>query len=194
MKTLPRLIPLAQVLNLAVDQFYVAIINQTADKLQKSDCRTTESGQITFLDFRSWIAKLKGHETAVQTAVFVAGRFSCGPDRISAYKMAESLSERWVNSFGSDHDSEIYDKAVTTLGRISHLLNQTETEFQLNSLGISDLGDYSARPAELIVQIYARYRKLATLSASKCSELVANLGKRYGLDIDKIKNAILQVV
>lgn len=97
--SLPHLLPLARVFDIEADQFYIFIINQNVEKLKNTENR--DSIAITFADFKALIGKIRGHEKAVTTAVYVAGRFPCGEDRIAAYKMAQHFTERWVQSFSN---------------------------------------------------------------------------------------------
>jgi hypothetical protein len=103
-QSINSLLPIVHILGLSQDQFFVSIIHQTAERLSKSKFNV-EDNTITFSDFKIWIMKIRSHEISVQTAVYVAGRFPCGEDRINAYRCAKLCAERWVQSFPSN---EVY--------------------------------------------------------------------------------------
>jgi hypothetical protein len=103
------LLPLANIMDLSADQFYITVINQMVELLTKSN----GNGSVKFADFKKWINKLQTFELAVQTSVFVAGRFPCGEDRIAAYKVAYLLAEKW-----SLQKSMVY---IDNLGQTTYL-------------------------------------------------------------------------
>ncbi|KAI8911677.1 hypothetical protein EDD86DRAFT_203002 [Gorgonomyces haynaldii] len=175
-RNLTKILGLCTVLELPTDPLYIQLIQKTVERISRD-----KENDLGFGDMRAWIAKLKSNEQAVQTAVYVGGRFPCGPDRIQAYKMAHFNADRWVKSLKPGPELQ---KAERALGRISQLLVLTETENLLQDNHLFDLQALAKNPTELIAQLY--------LKSVDCEHIVQNVARRYKLDLDKVKNTILQ--
>lgn len=95
-KSLPHLLPLAHVFGLDADQFYKQIIDHLLKKL--TECKICEGLQsaVTFSEFKPFLSKIRNLPLAIDTSCIIALEFPCGEDRVLAYKMAQSLAEKWV--------------------------------------------------------------------------------------------------
>ena len=54
---------------------------------------------IPFSEIEIYLEKLKDHESAIQTTVYIASTYPCGIDRIRAYRTALAFAENWKDNF-----------------------------------------------------------------------------------------------
>lgn len=136
-------------------------------------------------------------------AVYVGGTFPSGEDRIAAYRMAEQISEKWVQSLkkikATDEENMGLSRAKTINARILELLSQTKIEFLLRQNKLDSLIDYASNPSDLIGRLYSAFSSIAHLSgnlfsnqAVMCSEIVECIARQYKLDLERLKHKLLQ--
>ena len=198
-ESLSRLVPLCFVLEIPADRLHISLINSKLTLLKEAavDWRDPVSvWGLRFTDFRALLSKIKDHESAVQTTVYVAGCFPCGPDRISTYKLAIQFSERWLSAVssrtqtnGKEADDE--SKAGRTIVRLKQLTNQTETEYQLRANKLDKLLAYHTKPIELCVQLF-KFGSVESHVKCDIHYIVDCIVKRYDLNLEDIQLMILQ--
>ena len=108
-QSLSRLIPLAHILDINPDKFYITIVQNHVSHLAspKKDLKYSECAITSkFSFFKPMLSKLKDNEVAVQTTVYIAGHFPCGSERVAAYRLALLFAEKWQQSCISTSNSE----------------------------------------------------------------------------------------
>jgi hypothetical protein len=100
---------------------------------------------------RPFLGKIQDPCTACQLAVKLANTFPSGLDRISSYRAAVSLCERWFTvSAGTDNSSTVESELI----RVREALLRSETENQLKMLGLKDFIPFIENPSDLIRRLY----------------------------------------
>ncbi len=191
--TLPRLIPLAPLLNLESDQYYEAIIKKKVEILQKVRSKAIDysSNAISFNDFKPVILKMKDFEAALKITVYVAGSFPRGEDRISAYRLALSINERWIASLQKMKEVKLIEKAKTGCLKIKSMLGIAQTEFALQQNGLSILDEFVVNPILLLTQLLTINSDLEA-SPAIIHEIATGVATRANIDLDKFKLVLLQ--
>ncbi len=62
----------------------------------------------------------------------------------------------------------------------------------MKSYGLQDLSDLSSKPTELLVKIFSSRPLQLRLGVDSFKEFLGSIKQRYQLDIEKIKQALLQ--
>lgn len=191
--TLPRLMPLAPLLNLEADQYYQAIIQRKVEILQKIRGKTIDFAfyAISFADFKLVILKITDFENALKITVYVAGAFPRGEDRIAAYRMALSINERWIASLTKLKDVKSVEKAKTGCIKIKAMLGIAQTEFSLQQNGLSELDEFVVNPNALLTRLLTLNPEFH-VSASIIHEIATGVATRANIDLDKFKLVLLQ--
>jgi hypothetical protein len=194
--SLSRILPIGKVLGVSADRFYEHLIQKKVSQLQgqmksANDSSSTFS-HISFLEFRPLLLKIKDFQQAMSLCVFVGGNFPRGEDRISAYRLAMSFSQKWIASLGNEEGPEM-EKAKTGGMKVKNLLNVAETEYSLQVHGLQILDKYVPKPSVLLMQLLTLNDTYPALSADIFHSIAIDVAQRSGVELDKLKLMILQV-
>jgi hypothetical protein len=164
--SLPHLLPLARVFEIDTDQFFKQIIDVTLRKLTASKEANDAVCSVTFADFKGFIVKMRNVSIAIDTCCIIAHEFSCGLDRIAAYKMAQLLAEKWVQTSARAGSEDVKKASEVMLSKLTVLikLNITEHDLKKNHLGsLIENVPLPNNPEQfyysLIIQIYNNYKQ-----------------------------------
>ena len=194
-QSLPRLLPLSQVMSLSPDFFYESIVQKKVVILKSVKCHAVDDSSplkiIRFAEFKPWLSKIKDYELALRTTVFVAGNFPRGEDRISAYQLALLFAERWQKSLKDDDDPKLLEMAATGCTKIRSLHGVSVTEFSLQANGLQDLDHLVTDSSSLLTELLTLNAKF-NVSPDVIHEIVSGLAERNGVDLDKFKLMLMQ--
>jgi hypothetical protein len=193
--TLPRLLPVGKVLDIPSDKFYEHVIQRKVTLLQNQIKTKSQSlsklGYISFNDFRPLLTKIKDFQQAISLSVFVGGNFPRGEDRIAAYRISLSFSQKWIASLATDTSSMI-EKAQTGAAKVKGLLNVAETEHVLQTHGLQIFDKYVPKPSMLLMKLLTLNPSNPPLSADIYHSIASEIAERSSIDIEKVKLMLLQ--
>ncbi|KAJ3169831.1 hypothetical protein HDU88_000470 [Geranomyces variabilis] len=195
-ESIPRLRPLRKILNLHPDQFYVvAIENVFCAQSEMAEGLTTAEGEegyspvgpngvkLRFANVKRLVTSIADDKTAVETLMEIGRRFPCGPDRISAYKMALARAERLTEPA---HGAQ----------RIRNQLIVTETEHQLRSLNMKDMLQYISVEDNMTRLMHNLYLYKSELALDPKNDLdlhgvINDIAKRCDVDVEEFRQFTL---
>jgi hypothetical protein len=194
--SLSRLLPIGKVLGLSSDKLYDHVIQQKVALLQRQIKTKTQSTfqhlQLSFNDFRHLLSKIKDHQQAISLCVYVGGNFPRGEGRIAAYRLASTISQKWITSLEKNGGSEL-EKAQTGAAKVKGMLNVAETEFALQTHGLQVYDKFVPKPSILLMQLLTLTSSHSLLAPDVYHFLAKDIAERSGVDLDKLKLMMLQV-
>lgn len=140
------------------------------------------------------LLKIKDFETAVKSAVYVAGNFPRGEDRIAAYRVALSTAERWTSFLKKQKEKNTLEKAMTGCSKIKSLLGVAQTEFALEANGLKKLDPLVPNPNQLITELLTFKSDFAEIAPAVLHGIATGVASRASIDLDKFKLLLLQVI
>ncbi|KAJ3048663.1 hypothetical protein HK097_010321 [Rhizophlyctis rosea] len=214
--SITRLLALSVPLKLPSDDMYTVVIENMMERRTGALDDDTDSPpsnsnspspvpttlRTRFAEVKPFIMKLRDESFAIKMAVMVGGQFSCGPERISAYKTALHFAERKAQKAVVEVDAQAMPgevPAAHVVARLKAMLQNTETEDQLRSLGLLDVLPYVKNQADrqdslaLIERLYLVKSEQALESKVPFDlhGLVNDICKRYSLPDPEIIRAHL---
>jgi len=183
--TIFAFLPLATPLEISADKMYMLVIQNLVSKhvATKVTAKQTVEQEVKLpkevsTTIKTLLFKIRGIDLALSTVKWVADQFPCSPDKILAMKVSVQLAEKWVQQTASQAEDPAgteqtisKDNAPAILQKLKDKLAQTETEYQLKSLGIFQTIDLS-RPLDLIIRIYETEVDLLLEKQSKPPSLI----------------------
>ncbi|XP_068682913.1 kinetochore-associated protein 1-like isoform X1 [Montipora foliosa] len=170
--TVPKLVGIANLLKLSIDQLYLtAIRNLARPSTSAGDSSTSDTnlgGSSAVEGSSSHLAKnynsekaktmlysIKNKEMAIAAAKWIAQQLPLGEEKIDILKTCVDLAMAW-KSFCSKQDEE---KAKYTHSRLLELTRGVATEHILYKYNITDsaIVSLTSKPAKLICQLYENY-------------------------------------
>ncbi|KAJ3146968.1 Kinetochore-associated protein 1 [Geranomyces michiganensis] len=204
-ESIPRLRPLRKILNLHPDQFYVVAIENvfcaqpemldglpTADSEEGSSPLGPNGIKLRFANVKRLVINIADDKTAVETLMEIGRRFPCGPDRISAYKMALTRAERLADPAQGDG---VRDNS-TGAQCIRNQLIITETEHQLRSLNMKDMLQYISVEDNMTRLMHNLYLHKSELALDPKNDLdlhgvINDIAKRCDVDVEEFRQFTL---
>ncbi|KAI9349126.1 rough deal protein C-terminal region-domain-containing protein [Obelidium mucronatum] len=190
--TVSRLLPLSVPLNILADDFYGSVVEGFIARLTSD--QPTRQAPIPFADVKTFLTKMQDTRAAAKKAVLVAEAYSTGLDRISAFKQALVLSKRLVESMNETTPADQIEKFNQYHESIAFALVAAETDYQLECHGLDEYSEWSGYPEQLVEELYRTKSKDALTSdgALDLHSIVDEIGERYGLNVESIRNRLLQ--
>ncbi|KAJ3029823.1 UNVERIFIED_CONTAM: Kinetochore-associated protein 1 [Siphonaria sp. JEL0065] len=187
--TLSRLLPLSVPLSIPTDQFYISVVEGFVARLNGNNKISP-----SFSDIKPFLTKIQDTLIAAKKTVLVAEAFVTGPDRIAAFKQALVFCERLISVVNESTPPEQSAKYQQYQESIAFALVVAETDYQLKCHGLDEFWELSSHPVQLIEELYRTKSEdaLSSEGALDLHSIVNVIGSRHGLNVESIRNRLLQ--
>jgi hypothetical protein len=192
LQSVKRLLPIAKLLTLSEDDFYVTVI----EKLMPEMAGCTELERVSpVLDLA---LKISDTEAAIACTKMIADELPLSEGKVEALKLSVALANQWLEN--SENQPQADGKVRLVMQRLPALYTRIRTQFQLKEAGIEDQAvlDMIANPQQLIGHLLEHYStgpqaKQLQQHNVDLMHLAKAIGNEHGVDAERLRQHLIQL-